>query len=100
MGLHVARAFVRVILVHNPTAGSEDHSARDLEEQIVEAGHSLVASFSSPKELRKRPVSEGSCDLVAVAGGDGTVGKVANQLVGSGVAMTVIPVGTANNIAR
>ena len=91
--------FVKVILVHNPSAGSEDHSARDLEEQIVGAGHSLIASLSAPAKLRKR-LADGGCDLVAVAGGDGTVGKVAGQLVGSGVPMTIIPVGTANNIAR
>jgi diacylglycerol kinase family enzyme len=100
MGFHVGDASLRVILVHNPSAGSEDHSARDLEEQIVAAGHSLIGSTSSPKKLRERLGGEGSCDLVAVAGGDGTVGKVAGQLAGSGVPMTVIPVGTANNIAR
>ena len=86
--------------MHNPTAGSEDHSAHDLEEQIVGAGHTLIASISSLRKLHKRLADEGSCDLVAVAGGDGTVGKVAGELVGTGVPMTVIPVGTANNIAR
>ena len=34
------------------------------------------------------------------AGGDGTVGRVALQLVDSGVPLAVIPLGTANNLAR
>jgi diacylglycerol kinase family enzyme len=35
-----------------------------------------------------------------VAGGDGTVGKVAKQLVGSRTPVAVLPTGTANNIAK
>jgi diacylglycerol kinase family enzyme len=37
---------------------------------------------------------------VAVAGGDGTVSKVARSLVGSRIPIAVLPMGTANNIAR
>jgi diacylglycerol kinase (ATP) len=37
---------------------------------------------------------------VAVAGGDGTVGKVARNLIGSGTPIAVLPMGTANNIAK
>ena len=39
-------------------------------------------------------------DLVVVAGGDGTVGKVARRCAGTEACMTVIPTGTANNIAE
>lgn len=39
-------------------------------------------------------------DAVLVAGGDGTVGKVAKRLAGRGIPMAVIPTGTANNVAR
>jgi len=37
---------------------------------------------------------------VAVAGGDGTVAKVARQLIGSRRPIAVLPMGTANNIAN
>ena len=37
---------------------------------------------------------------MVVAGGDGTVGKVARSLVGSRIPIAVLPMGTANNIAR
>ena len=38
-------------------------------------------------------------DLVAVAGGDGVVGLVTKRLVGKRVPLTILPMGTANNIA-
>ncbi len=41
-----------------------------------------------------------SADLVAVAGGDGTVGRVAKALVGRNLPFTTLPLGTANNISR
>jgi diacylglycerol kinase (ATP) len=37
--------------------------------------------------------------VVAVAGGDGTVSKVARRLIGSSTPIAILPLGTANNIA-
>lgn len=39
-------------------------------------------------------------DLVVAAGGDGTVHKTAWQVVDSGVPLAILPLGTANNLAR
>jgi diacylglycerol kinase family enzyme len=39
-------------------------------------------------------------DVVVVAGGDGTIGKVAKRLARTGIPMAVVPMGTANNVAR
>jgi diacylglycerol kinase (ATP) len=40
------------------------------------------------------------CDWIAVAGGDGTVESVASAMLGTPVALGVIPAGTYNNFAR
>jgi diacylglycerol kinase family enzyme len=39
-------------------------------------------------------------DLVVAAGGDGTVAAAARVLAGSGIPLAILPLGTANNIAR
>ena len=89
---------MRVILMHNPSAGTEDHSADALIDEIRAAGHELV------RHVRRRTELEGAlehgCDLVVAAGGDGTVGKVARAVRGTGIPFTILPLGTANNTAR
>lgn len=47
------------------------------------------------QELLQSPVA-----LAVAVGGDGTVGKVARALVGRELPFTVLPVGTANNVAK
>lgn len=89
---------MRVVLMHNPTAGREDHRVEDIEGAIERAGHKVVASVSRRRQLAR--ALGGRCDLVAVAGGDGTVGKAAEVLVGKGVPFTILALGTANNMAR
>lgn len=43
---------------------------------------------------------KGSIDLVVAAGGDGTVRRAANAIAGLGIPLAILPLGTANNIAR
>src|SRR6185436_6567183 len=38
--------------------------------------------------------------LIVVAAGDGTIGDVAAELVGSSTALAIVPIGTMNNLAR
>ncbi len=50
-------------------------------------------------ELAKMAAHDG-CRLLLAAGGDGTLGEVANGLVGSETIMAPLPVGTANSFAK
>ena len=65
---------------------------------IRAAGHK--AKYQSSKEKKWRRALKEPCDIIAVAGGDGTVGKVARRLIGSRTPITVLPMGTANNVAH
>jgi diacylglycerol kinase family enzyme len=90
---------MRVTLIHNPGAGGSGQPvAEDLKRLIRAAGHE-VAYRSCKVEGWEAHLDE-PADLIAVAGGDGTVGLVAKHLAGRNVALTVLPMGTANNIAR
>ena len=65
---------------------------------IRAAGHKV--NYQSSKDKKWKKALKKNCDIVAVAGGDGTVGKVARRLIGSRTPIAVLPMGTANNIAN
>lgn len=65
---------------------------------IQAAGHKV--RYQSSKEKDWKRALRKSCDIIAVAGGDGTVGKVARRMVGSPIPIAIIPLGTANNIGH
>lgn len=89
---------MKVTLIHNPHAGNDRESSGDkLVRMIRDAGHTV--HYQSSKRAGWRQVIDEPTDLVAVAGGDGIVGKVAKHLVGKRAPMTILPMGTANNIA-
>jgi diacylglycerol kinase family enzyme len=90
---------VRITLIHNPGAGDQQNGeARKLCKLLEEAGHKV--RYRSSKEDDWKRALKKPADLIVVAGGDGTVGKVARRMVGRGVPVAVLPSGTANNIAR
>jgi diacylglycerol kinase family enzyme len=88
----------RAILVHNPTAGEGRHSQEELTTLLRHAGYRV--SYVHAKKKKQLKGLRDVRGLIVVAGGDGTVHKVARRIAGRGKTMTVIPLGTANNIAR
>jgi diacylglycerol kinase family enzyme len=85
------------LLLHNPTAGNGHPSGEELMDLLTSAGFSPKYQLSKngyKKALRKK------WDLVIVAGGDGTVTKVARVMCGHETPLAILPIGTANNVAR
>jgi diacylglycerol kinase (ATP) len=90
---------VRITLIHNPGAGRQrGGEAAKLRELLENAGHDV--RYRSVKEPRWKRALKKKADLVVIAGGDGTVGKVARRMVGRDIPIAILPSGTANNIAR
>jgi diacylglycerol kinase (ATP) len=87
---------MRVLLVHNADAGDGHFNRDSLERLIRDAGHSVTYATTGDSSWQDRLAQ---VDVVAAAGGDGTVGKVARATAGRGIPVAVIPLGTANNIA-
>ena len=90
---------MRILLLHNPNAGREEHEGEELIKALAHAGHEAFY-LSSKKKGLKKAFQNSDIDLVLVAGGDGAVGKAARYLIGSKIPLSILPLGTANNMAR
>jgi diacylglycerol kinase family enzyme len=89
---------MKITLIHNPAAGNEDQpSGEELTRLIESAGHGV--RYQSCKRADWREALCERADLVAIAGGDGIVGTTLAELVGRKIPATILPMGTANNIA-
>ncbi len=86
------------MIFHNPSAGAGDLTEEDLLELTRSAGFQpRYCSVKGPDfaaRLRER------ADLFVVAGGDGTVQKVMTRMPDREIPLAILPLGTANNIAR
>lgn len=90
-----------VVLVTSPSAGRAamlDRARRALAAQGLRVGQELVVGDVS--RLAGTVSSDGDAPMVVAAGGDSTVGAVANQLANTGAVLCVLPLGTANDFAR
>lgn len=89
---------MEITLLCNPKAGDGKHSAPQLVKALENAGHHTISR--SLKEERWKPALKKKADAVVVAGGDGAVAKVAAALIGRRTPLAILPLGTANNLAR
>jgi diacylglycerol kinase family enzyme len=89
---------MRVTLLHNRSAGSENHAEHQIEASMRRAGHEIVDVLSKLDELLAT-LNERRPDLIVIAGGDGTVSRTACALAGRHVPLAILPLGTANNTA-
>lgn len=66
----------------------------------VEATVQLVDGGALPAALEKATAGSFAFDVLAVGGGDGTIGTAAAHLAGTGIPLGVLPLGTLNHFAR
>ena len=89
---------MRVLLIHNPKAGDRKHGKKQLMWSLKKNG--LQAFYQSIQERGWEKAFKKPVDLVIAAGGDGTVHKSAWQIIETGIPLAILPLGTANNLAR
>lgn len=96
---------VRVLFITNPRSGRR--SSVDLPGLIRKA----CASWSGPVETATAEAVEdldsivqgavdSKVDVVFAVGGDGTVHEIARRLIGTGITLGILPVGSGNGLAR
>lgn len=98
---------IRVLL--NPNSGAKGGipTNRATEEEIFAvlaryglADDLVVTASEEDAVAAAREAVERRYDVVVAAGGDGTVGTVASQLLGTRTALGVLPLGSVMNVAR
>ncbi|HYE43040.1 MAG TPA: lipid kinase [Caulobacteraceae bacterium] len=91
----------RALMLVNPNA-RRGREALGVVERLAAGGiDAAVEHFASPDEAAADIVRRaGGIDLVIVCGGDGTVAAAARGLVQAGLPMGLLPLGTANDLAR
>ena len=87
----------------NPTKVDADRLRRTVTGALAEAGWPeplwYETTVDDPGQGQARQAIEAGAEVVFVCGGDGTVMACVNALVGTDVAMAVLPVGTGNLLA-
>ena len=93
----------RVLIIHNPTSGwRRVRFLGAVVRRLRERGCVVVIRpTSGPHDatrLAREALAEGF-DVIAAAGGDGTINEVANAIPADGPPLGIIPLGTANILA-
>lgn len=87
---------MKVLLLHNPSAGQGDHRGADLEAALSRKGMSVTyRTVDDGLEACGHP----DVDALVIAGGDGTVRKVLTHVIDRKIPFGIIPLGGSNNVA-
>ena len=89
---------MRIALVHNPKAGNGTFKVSEFVRQIESAGHKVL--YVSIKEKDWPKIFGELIDRVIIAGGDGSVSRIAPWLAARRLPFCILALGTANNCAR
>ena len=89
---------MKIALFHNPKAGNAMLNANKLVRQFENARYEVF--YASIKEEDWEKALSEPVDRVVIAGGDGTVSRLAPWLAGRKIPFCILPLGTANNCAK
>src|SRR5215469_5604165 len=89
---------MKIALFHNPSAGSAVLNASKLVRLFEDTGYDV--RYTSIKENGWEKVLTEPFDRIVIAGGDGTISRLAPWLAARETPFCILPLGTANNCAR
>jgi len=92
----------RCLLILNPRARSGEANAGAIADLLRAEDLQVLAAAAGDREALANAVRAhaGAVDLVVVGGGDGTLNAALPGLIDTGLPLGVLPLGTANDLAR
>ena len=94
-----------IAVIYNPAAGRGRVARTQLQQRLEQSASATEFEISetcasqSARELAQTAIENGA-QIVAAAGGDGTLGEVLGAVYGTNAKMGVLPLGTGNDFAR
>src|SRR5690606_19798572 len=90
---------MRITLIYNPQAGAASFSLEGFVKGLEASGAEVLVH--DIKEDNYEHALDHSCDFIIIAGGDGTIEKIAEKAINldKNVPFAILPCGNANNIA-
>lgn len=93
----------KAVLIYNPFSGRHRVQQVYAAREVLRAGgmeaEAVATRAAGAAGQQAREAVAAGCDAVFACGGDGTVHEILQGIVGSNVALGVIPLGTANALA-
>jgi diacylglycerol kinase (ATP) len=92
----------RALLIVNEHSRSGREAGDEAESLLEKAGLKVLRGHTASREDVARRIGEcrNEIDLVVVGGGDGSINAAAPGLLGTGLPLGILPLGTANDLAR
>ena len=96
----------RVALIYNPVSGQHSNGRRAAINKALAVLHAAGIEAEALETIgpgsaaaQAEEAARRGCDTIIACGGDGTVHEILQSLVGTDVALGVVPLGTANALA-
>jgi diacylglycerol kinase family enzyme len=99
----VSRGHIAVVLNGTSGHGGAPKAAERLKEVFAEGGREAritLATGGSEVNAAMRRAVEAGCEALVAGGGDGTINCAASAVVGQGIPLGVLPLGTLNHFAK
>ena len=73
----------------------DEHLNKDLYDYEI-----CISEYAGHSKVLVQEAIDSGCDIVAVAGGDGSINEVGTKLIGTDIALAIIPCGSGNGLSR